>query len=414
MYTKDQFIITNWCGIPKRFIRHEDGTLAVDRLEEMKDAGFNLVPLEDYGFETNCEALAACQKLGLRVQLIDERITQAIQDSEHRRELLRNVVKDYSSYPALMTYYVADEPKNELFPDLAEVCRILHELDPVHETYINILNYYGGERFWGAPTYDAHLGAYMEMVQPGILSYDFYPFLKGAPVQDPCAGGVLSEGVLHEKIDRRGFFDNFEDIRTAAHKAGIPFMIIIMALELTNYRYLTESEIRWEVFNSLCYGIKRISYFTYWEPYADKPADWDHLARLKMHGSIIERDGNRSDHYDQVARINRELQAIGDILLPYENKKVFHIGEESDRKIEYWPGRFGDITSITADRLLVGIYEGGFVMIANKDYETASSAVISAADGKYMTIFDKTSGKWKPFDGHLVLSAGDGELIRIQ
>ena len=29
-----KFIITNWCGVPHKFIRHADGTLAVDRFEE--------------------------------------------------------------------------------------------------------------------------------------------------------------------------------------------------------------------------------------------------------------------------------------------------------------------------------------------------------------------------------------------
>ena len=28
-----KFMITNWCGIPHKFIRHADGTLAVERIQ---------------------------------------------------------------------------------------------------------------------------------------------------------------------------------------------------------------------------------------------------------------------------------------------------------------------------------------------------------------------------------------------
>ena len=50
----NKFIITNWCGVPHKFIRHADGTLAVDRFEEVLASGINTVPFYDYGYKTNC------------------------------------------------------------------------------------------------------------------------------------------------------------------------------------------------------------------------------------------------------------------------------------------------------------------------------------------------------------------------
>ena len=57
-----KFLITHWCGAPHKFIRHADGTLAIDRFEEMMAAGINLMAAYDYGYETNCEMLAASEK----------------------------------------------------------------------------------------------------------------------------------------------------------------------------------------------------------------------------------------------------------------------------------------------------------------------------------------------------------------
>ena len=118
--------------------------------------------------------MAACGELGLRAQISDDRITKAIFEAEHRRELLEAVVKDYSAYPALFGYYIWDEPKCELFPALAEVCRIMEELDPFHETHINILGNRAYEPYWGCETYDEHLTRYMDTVKPSMISYDNY------------------------------------------------------------------------------------------------------------------------------------------------------------------------------------------------------------------------------------------------
>ena len=69
MASMDKFMITNWCGVPHKFVRNADGTLAVDRFREVAESGINLVVAYDYGYKTNCEMLAACHEIGLRVTL---------------------------------------------------------------------------------------------------------------------------------------------------------------------------------------------------------------------------------------------------------------------------------------------------------------------------------------------------------
>lgn len=81
-YKHDRFLTSCWGGIPRRFIRHPDGSLARERLAEMKEAGIDVVPVSGYGVapydrETVNEVLAECEKLGLRAQLADERIDRA-------------------------------------------------------------------------------------------------------------------------------------------------------------------------------------------------------------------------------------------------------------------------------------------------------------------------------------------------
>ena len=419
MYTPDKFIITNWCGIPQKFIRRDDGSLAIERLIEMKEAGINLIPVSCYGVgeyddKTICEVLAACHELGLKAMVSDKRIEEAIRDGEHRRELLEAVVRDYFSYPALAAYYVTDEPKCEKFEALGDVCRILEELDPVREAHINILGNRAYEPYWGCETYDEHLSRYMDTVKPSIISYDNYHFRKGEPVTDGSTRGVMFDGVLLKKWDEPAYLDNLVEVRDYAKRYGVPFMVVVLVLEHVTYRDLSEAELRWEVFQSLCYGVKRMSYFTFWEPYADRDPSWSHIQMLNMRGAMVDRNGNRSHHYDEIKRINRELQAIGDILLPYEVKDVFHFGEEPGNvKLAYWQGSYGDVTAMTADNATVGFYEGGYVLVANKDYEDAGDVAITVKEGMALSHYNKANGLWEPSDGKLNLAAGDGELFRI-
>ena len=420
MADNKRFLISNWCGIPKKFIRHADGSLAVDRLEEMKEAGINLISTYDYGFETNCEMLAACHKLGLRVTLSDDRIDKAVHcaTTEERRELLSAVVRDYAGYPALHGYHIVDEPNSGAFPVLAEIREIFTELDPVHESYYNLFPNYASLEMLGNPTYYDHLAQFLTDVKPEILSYDHYHFCKGEPMEQVDLTDDREKQIYEaafSKVERMGFFENIEDARNACKEAKTPFMVIILVIEHGPYRNLTEAEIRWEVFQSVVYGSKRISYFTYWCPGVDRD-EGEEFWHWK--NAMITKEGERTDHYYMVQKINKELQLVGDILLDRESLAVFHFGKEPDSKPVYWSGSFGDLTSLDATKMTVGFFEGGMMLLANKDYDNAMPVTFTLAEGKAVQKLNKQSGIWEalaPVDGAyaITLAAGDGELLRI-
>ena len=420
MSDNKKFMITNWCGIPKKFIRHADGALAVDRLEEMKASGINLISTYDYGYKTNCEMLAACHKLGLRVTLSDDRVEKAARcaTTAERRKLLTAVVRDYAAYPALYGYHVVDEPNSGAFPALAEVREILAELDPVHEAYYNLFPNYASLEMLGNPSYYDHVAQFLADVKPEILSYDHYHFIKGAPMEQVELSDRREQQIYEaafSKVERAGFFDNIEDVRNACKEAETPFMVIILVVEHGPYRNLTEAELRWEVFQSVVYGSKRISYFTYWCPGVDRDEGedfwhWKH--------AMITKEGERTHHYYMIQKINAELQLVGDVLLDRESTAVFHFGNVPDGKVTYWQGSYGDVTAMDAANMTVGFFEDGLLLLANKDYDNAMPVSFAVTEGKVVQKLNKQSGIWEvlaPTDGGyaLTLAAGDGELLRI-
>ena len=240
------FYITHWCGIPPAYLQRPDGTPDEHRLLQMKQAGLNLIAPYDHGVPTNRALLSLCHRLGLRVTLSDHRLHAAQADAKQRRALLQAVVNDYADFPALHGYCLVDEPHKNDFPALSDTVAILRELDPAHESYVNLFANYVPSTLLGYDDYKSYLEHFVTEVKPPILSYDHYHFLTSEPL--PCVSipnereRLIFESAYRQE-GRPGFFDNLVDARAVADQAGIPFMIVVLLTAHGPCRDLTEAEI---------------------------------------------------------------------------------------------------------------------------------------------------------------------------
>lgn len=415
-----QYPITYWFGIRKAFIYREDGSLATEEIDRVRDAGFTLM-LAEFDVKTNQLVLDAAAERGLTVMVSDHRIDKAMQDPANLREYLSAVVADYKDYPALFGYHIVDEPNSSMFPLLGNIRKTLAELDPAHEAYINLFPNYASPAQLGNDTYEQHLQDFTDAVQPSIISYDHYHFLKGAKKETICVDereqkiydstfGGVSE---YENVDRAGFFTNIEQIRNESLRTGIPFMVIILVVEHGPYRNLTDGEIRWEVWQSLAYGSARLSYFTYWTPGANNTEGDDFW---HWQNGMISQTGEKLPHYDMIAELNRELQAVGAILNEQTSLGVYHMGEMPNEKyITYASGAIGPMDQIEGDQLTIGVFTDGYVLIANRDYAGENDFTF-AAEGT-VALFDAESGEFfvlQSEDGVYRMSLGEGDAILLK
>lgn len=415
MKKTDRYLITYWCGVPTKYLHTSDGNIDISRFEEMKEAGLNLL-IASYSPEDNKKVLKICEELGLEVILHDSRIYKAMHDEEKRREYLSAVVEDYKDYPALHSYHITDEPSSDDFPMLASIREIFHELDPIHEAYINLFPNYASPEQLKSPTYDAHVEDYITKVAPEIVCYDHYHFLTKAPVATPNVVGDERERLIIEaavnKVERAGFFDNFEIVRRRSLEHDVPYMIIVLLVSHGPYRYLNEAEIRWEVFQSLAYGSSRMSYFTYWTPGVD---GGDNDEFWKWNNGMITQDGLRTEHYYMVKNINVELSAMGDELMGKKSIGVFHTVKAPETLTSLFTS-FGPVKRIEGDEMTVGFFEDGYAVFANKSYENESEATVYT--DSILEIFDPIDRKWLSLensDGKYTISleAGDAMLVRF-
>lgn len=392
------YLITYWWGIPEAYFSEE-------RVIEAIEDGFNLLQF-GYEPENNKKALALCQKYGVHAMIADGRMYRAMNEPENREKILTALTDDYKNEPALFAYYITDEPCASQFSVLSEIVATLKQLDPAHPAYINLFPNYANTEQLGTATYDEHLHRFMEEVKPEILSYDHYHLLtpeqpkEYITFEDDREAGIYA--AAQKRTARAGFYDNIEAIRKYGLAYGVPYMLIVLLTEHGPYRYLSEQEIAYEVYQTLAYGCSMLSYFTYWTPNGG-----DHW---HFRNGIITEDGKRCSHYYDVQKVNREITPIGRHIANTTSTAVFHVGTERENVTPFTA--CNGIDAITGGNLTVGFFADNTMLIANKDF--AADAVVTLTTSHDLDKFEPEKDAFEPCEKTITIPQGHGIYLRIR
>ncbi len=371
------FPITFWCGPPEPFITAE-------QYRAIADAGFTVVMPPCEGEATvarNRKILDLTAKTGLKAIISDSRMPLSLSHNPSGAAALRSIVNDYRKSPALMGYFLTDEPGANAFEDLAEVVAELHRLDPDRMVFINLLPNYATSDLTANPsqlntlTYDQYLDRFMQVVKPDVLSWDHYFFLEGA--------------------DRPGFFGNLAAAQHASNatQPPAPFWQIVLSVQHGPYRALTENELRFEAMQTLVYGAKGLAYFTYWEP--NDPS-------FKWSNAIRRRDGSPGTLYEPVRKVNAEVRALGKWLYDAKVEETFQTGKiPPDGKSQ---PEFSLVKAAGTGDLSIGTFWGDkgfvYVLVTNRDYRSGVKTQIGLQVGKRaVEQLDLATGKWRELGG---------------
>jgi hypothetical protein len=377
--TGARFILTFWCGPP--LAQFDDA-----RAAEIAAAGFTVVGAPCTGGsdpDLNLRALEVAARHGLRMWVRDHRISPASIAAPDGPAQLDAAVAQYGASPALGGYFIDDEPTVSEFAGVAAVVSALHDADPDHLAYVNLLPDYAPAEPRGAPTYEDYVEQFISTVHPQLLSYDYYPF--------------------GTEKDRSTFFKNLAAIRAAALQHDLPFMLIVLAMPHGPYRDPTEAELAWQVHHALAYGARGVSYFTYWTP--EKGGQWNN-----RNGLIVE--GRPTLHYFQAARLNRGVRALGDALAAFRSIAV------ADSAGEIGVGfPIGPIAAIEGGPITAGLFGDGSgrlaALLVNRDYRFGVTAHVVLQPGASLpAAFDPETLAWEPAAAtSFVLPPGGARLL---
>lgn len=397
-WTQKQFLVTFWCQPPA----------TDENLARVAAEGFNLTWTPEEGLD-----IAA--RHGLRAMLTSDLLSPTTLDDDAKRAQLDALIDRVRRHPAMEAYFLTDEPGAAAFPGLGKLVAHLRERDPAHLAYINLFPTYANEQQLGVsanaaerarvsyPThfagvgtddqtvlrYREHLRRFVETVQPDLISYDHYHFLK--------------------ESDGNQYFLNLALIRQVALEARKPFLNIIQADTIEkSWRLPNADEMRWLAFTTMAYGGRGISYFTYWGP--------------KSYNGLYQ-DGQPAPLLKEVVALNREIVKYGPALMELDSLGVYQTAP-LPYGAEAMPSNCP--VRITGDGgFVLGLFgkieQPSAFMIVNRDYkhETEATATVSIP-GRKLEELDRKTGKWvrsQPVRGKravkIKLAPGDGRLFRV-
>jgi len=206
-------------------------------------------------------------------------------------EQLAEYVNRYKDHPGLGGYFIMDEPGDTMLTTAAHVYKKIAELDPNRHPHVNMLPFTEMFQRW------------VDLVGADQLHYlatDFYPYLEGGSV----------------KPDYYSFLDK---LRTTGLKNNVKTSNYLQSVGI--YGYLERPKtgyLRHNVYTNLAYGVKALTWFTWWSP--------GNTGAENFTDAILTREGVKTDLYEPVKQLNKEIAALGPTLLKLDAVNVYHSG----------------------------------------------------------------------------------------
>jgi hypothetical protein len=271
-----------------------------------------------------------------------------------------------------------------LFPTYANEAQLQVSADPAERARVGYPQDFGAAADdQSVLRYRKHLRQFLETVQPSLISYDHYHFLKNR--------------------DGTQYFLNLALIRRAALEARKPFLNIIQTCDspAEGWRGPGENEVRWLTYTSLAYGAQGISHFRYdtglWkDPATPLPLYW------------------------AVSRLNRDFVALAIELQPLTSIGAYHCGQVPQGGQALPPAsRF--VPDQPSQELLLGYFGKSarhptHVVVVNLDYRNAASTILTGPGP--MEQFHAPTRTWSAPSTNarvtLDLPPGGGALLRLR
>jgi hypothetical protein len=267
----------------------------VERYLELKEAGIDFNFSYHADVETLAKAMDAAKTAGVRMII-------HCWGLENEPEKLVNRFKDH---PALVGYYLQDEPNRNDFSRLGEFVRRIHEIDKQHFCYVNLFpNYVDSEALLPETTYRGYVQSFLQEVSVPFLSFDHYPI------------GANNSGV---RSMNSGWYENLEIISDETRKAGKSFWAFALTTAFGPYPVPTLADLRLQVYSNFAYGAQGIQYFTYWTPSTSEGEDFHD-------GPIDYITQQKTATWYTVQEMSREIKNLSSVFLGAQVIKVEHIG----------------------------------------------------------------------------------------
>ena len=217
------------------------------RYQEAKECGLTVLMQNFETVEDVQKCLDAAQRQGLKLLL------------QNNTQLETNgpqIAAKAKDHPALMAYYVRDEPNVDDFDKLGQAVRAIQSVDSVHPCIVNLFGRTEKMKYWyHVPTFEEYIDQFIAKVPTPILSFDQYPVLNPGlfptPVFRPATGDCHLQ---------TNWYHTLETMLDTSKKTGRPFWAFALSCALrhkpgNDYPIPTEGHLRLQHYSNLAYGV---------------------------------------------------------------------------------------------------------------------------------------------------------------
>lgn len=376
-------------------------------LESIAECNFTLA-----GFVTP-EDLPLCEKLGLAAIM-----APSVSDKpwfgkwrEMKPEEIDRSVKEMvdaiGDSPAVLGYYIMDEPGSPAFPALAQAVASVKKYAPGKLAYINLFPSYAtvgapDQSQLGTASFTEYLERFVNEVKPQILSYDNYMVQYSDDLEDQTKAAIYYADLL--------------EVRRVAQKYGLPFWNIVSCNQIRKQTTIpSPANMAFQAYTTLAAGGRGVSWYKYYQDgYAYAP---------------IDNSDEKTLTWRYLQAVNHQLRTLGPIMNRLTSTGVFFTSPPPVKDLPLLPGRVvKEIHSAGSPRgfsevkppIMVGEFQGehghDYAMLVNLSLERSANIKIrTATDYQSKQVFSAEDGALLPLDednGHWLL-AGHGVLVRL-
>ena len=293
-------------------------------------------------------------------------------------EKYQTAAATFEDHPAIWGIDVGDEPSALDFPYYGRVIDYVNAAFPNQFAYLNLYPNYASVsqnnaeetvNQLGTPTYAEHIQRYCECVPSDYLCYDFYLY----------------------SINVTKHYENLCTVADACRNTGRSMWIILQVNSVDPNVWMSENNLRFQAYTSMAFGTENITWGCY-------TAGW-------WHNEVLDKEGNKTQQYDKLKKVNAEIRTIGEEYMKYRRVSthfVGFLGHPDMEAVEQKPvealstGIFLDVKAEGGQPLVVGemVSRGGdgsvalMICAADDPHETAPKeyAVTFRAPGRSIRV----------------------------
>ncbi len=334
-------------------VQKEDISLL--RFKELKEAGFTHSFSDGYGSNvTMLNALNLAEEVGLKLIIATPEL----------HNVPTETAKRFKDHPANGGYFLRDEPSAWEFEDLAAWARKIESVDKIHPCYLNLFPNYASLEMLQTSSYEEYVDRFDKVVDLPYLSFDHYP--------------ILEVGKGNYTI-RPNFYENLEIISKKAKEVNKPFWAFAMVTSHPPYPIPTMAHIRFQMYSNLLYGAQGLQYFTYWTP--------KDVTQHEFYYGPISQDGKKTEIYDLVKKMNKEIQGLTPVFLGANVLSVEHLGDQIPQGTKAFtklPAGIKRLEVSGSNGAIVSLLQNNgkyFFVILNRDIQQKMLVDIDLANG---------------------------------